>query len=74
MTQAPTGVVPMEKMIEQYISILQERRKCFTKEELQEAKIKGELLEEQCRMKEFRSRLKAGDARAVELKNKIMGA
>ena len=74
MTQAPTGVAPMEKMIEQYINILQERRKCFTKEELQEAKIKGELLEEQCRMKEFRSRLQAGDAQAVELRNKIMGA
>ena len=45
-----------------------------TKEELQEAEIKGELLEEQCRVNEFRNRLKAGDTQAVELKNKIMGA
>ena len=56
----------MEHMIDQYIRILEERRKCFGTEELALAKERERTYQEDCKIQELRSCVCRGDNGALE--------
>lgn len=62
---APEGIQPMERMIDNYISILQERRKLFPVEELEKAAKMDEMMREGSRIQAFRDRIAKGEPEAV---------
>lgn len=59
------GVQAMECMIDNYISILQERRKYFTAEELDRATEIDKILRMNGKVQEFRDRVMRGDKEAL---------
>lgn len=62
---APDGIQPMECMIDQYISILQERKKLFTEEELENAARMEESMREESRIQAFKDRIANGEPEAM---------
>lgn len=54
---APKGIQPMERMIDNYISILQERRKLFPAEELEKAAKMDEMMRGGSRIQAFTDRI-----------------
>lgn len=62
---APDGIQPMELMIDNYISILQERRKYFTTEELESAARMDEMMRKGSRIQAFKDRIANGDQEAI---------
>ncbi|MBD5452325.1 MAG: hypothetical protein HDR25_06755 [Lachnospiraceae bacterium] len=62
---APDGIQPVERMIDNYISILQERRNYFTTEELENAEKMDEIMSENSRIQAFRDRIVNGDPKAL---------
>ena len=52
-------------MIDNYIGILQERRKCFTAEELKGAETMDKMMREDRRIQEFSDRIVNGEPEAV---------
>ena len=62
---AADGIQPMESMLDNYISILQERRKLFTAEELENAERMEEMIREQSRIQTFRDRIANGEPDAL---------
>ena len=62
---APDGIHPMERMLDNYISILQERRKYFTAEELENVARMDEMMHDERRIQKFRDRIANGEADAL---------
>lgn len=62
---APDGIQPMEHMIDNYIGILQERRKCFTAEELKGAETMDEMMREGNRIQAFSDCIVSGEPEAI---------
>lgn len=62
---APDGIQPMEHMINNYIGILQERRKCFTAEEMKGAETMDEMMREGSRIQAFGDRIVNGGPEAI---------
>lgn len=62
---APDGVQPMERMLDHYISILQERKKLFTAEELEKAARMEETMREESRIQAFKDRIANGEQEAL---------
>ncbi len=54
---APNGIEGMEHMIDNYIEILKERRKCFSDEELEDAAKADEMMREDSRIRTFGDRI-----------------
>ncbi|MCI9109948.1 MAG: hypothetical protein HFI00_17595 [Lachnospiraceae bacterium] len=55
----------MEHMIDNYIGILQGRRKCFTVEEIKGAETMDKMMREDRRIQEFSDRIVNGEPEAV---------
>lgn len=62
---APDGIQPMERMLDNYIRILQERRKLFTAEELENAAVMDKMMRDDRRIQEFRDRIENGEPEAL---------
>ncbi len=62
---APDGIQSMECMLDNYISILQERRKLFTTEELENAARMEETMRENSRIQAFKDRIANGEPEAL---------
>lgn len=69
---APDGIQAMEHMIDNYIGILQERRKCFTVEEIQGAETMDKIIREDSRIQAFSDRIVNGEPEAVRQMKDIM--
>lgn len=61
----PDSIQLMERMLDQYISILQERRKLFTAEELENAARMEETMREESRIQAFKDRIASGEPEAL---------
>lgn len=70
---APDGIQPMERMIDHYSSILQERRKCFAAEELKSAETMNEMMHDDGRIQGFRDHIAEGDSEAIRQVKDLMG-
>ena len=62
---APDGIQAMECMIDHYIGILQERRKCFTAEELKRAGTIDDMIRKGSRIQAFNDRIVNGEPEAI---------
>ena len=62
---APDGIQPMECMLDHYIRILQERRKLFTAEELENAARMEETMREESRIQAFKDCITNGEPEAL---------
>lgn len=62
---APSGMQAMEHMIDNYIDILRERRKCFTAEEIKGAVTMDKMMREDSRIQAFSDRIANGEPEAV---------
>ncbi|MCI8359683.1 MAG: hypothetical protein HFI51_16320 [Lachnospiraceae bacterium] len=62
---APDGIQAMEHMIDNYIGILQERRKCFTAEELKGAGTIDDMIRKGSRIQAFNDRIVNGEPEAI---------
>lgn len=62
---APDGIQPMEDMIDNYIAILQERKKYFTAQELENAARMDEMMHEESRIQAFKDRIVNGEPEAL---------
>lgn len=70
---APEGIQPMEQMLDNYISILQERRKYFTEEQLAGVAEIDEILCLDGKIQEFRDRVNRGEKEALALMEELLG-
>ena len=62
---APEGIQAMEHMLDNYICILQERRKCFTEKELERAAEIDEMLHMNGKIQKFRDCVTEGNKEAL---------
>ena len=70
---APNGIQPMERMLDHYISILQERRELFTINELENAAWMEETMREESRIQAFRDRIASGEPEVLMQVKDVMG-
>ena len=71
---APDGIQAMEHMIDNYIDILRERRKCFTAEEIKGAVTMDKMMREDGRIQAFSDRIANGEPEAVMQIKDVMEA
>lgn len=70
---APKSIEAMERMIDNYIYILQERRKCFSREEINNSIERENFMKMDNRIEKFRHQLQEGVPEAVEAEHIILG-
>lgn len=69
---APDGMQAMEHMLDNYIGLLRERRKCFTAQELKDAETMDGIMRESSRLRAFSGHIVNGEQKAIRWIKDVM--